>query len=73
MPPAQHQTTAKAGGYASGLVHIQLPPTAAATIGTIIHGQGAKASASAILAAKASVAATFPLRLIAPWSRQAAI
>ena len=51
----------------SGLVHIQLPLTAAATIGTIIHGQGAKASARMMLATNASVAAILPLRLIAPY------
>ncbi len=57
----------------SGRVHIQLPPTAAAIIGAIIHGQGANSNASTMLNAKAMLAATLPLRLIAPFSRQARI
>jgi len=63
----------KAGGYASGLVHIQLPVTTAAMIGTIDQGQGAKTSASAMLTAKATLAAIFALRVIAPRVRQATI
>ena len=57
--------------HASGRVQIQLPVTAAAITGAITHGQGEKIAASTMLSAKAAVAAILPLRLIAPFSRQA--
>ncbi len=61
----------EAGSSASGLVHIQLPVTAAAITGAITHGHGEKIAASTMLNAKAAVAASLPRRLIAPFSRHA--
>lgn len=53
----------------SGRDQIQLPITSAARIGATDQGQGAKISAINMLSPKAMLAATFPLRLIAPRSR----
>ena len=64
---------AESDNHPSGRVQIQLPPTAAAMIGAIIHGQGANSIASTMLNAKAILAAILPLRLIAPFSRHAMI
>ena len=54
----------------SGRVQIQPPMIAAAAIGASDHGQGAKIRPITMLSAKAQLAATLPLRLIAPFSRQ---